>query len=122
MLWVQSNAPWKSLKEVVAEAKKNPGTISFTSPGTLAIQHLMVEAFSKEAGIKLNHIPATGGATVITALLGGHVNMAGRDIVRRLPPFQGGQSPSAGRLQQEADQGPAGCPTISELGYRVVRR
>jgi len=118
-LWVQSDSPWKNLQELVAEAKKNPGTISFTSPGTYAIQHLMVEAFCKEAGVKLNHIPATGGATVITALLGGHVNMAVQDIVAGLPHFKAGKLRPLGVFNKKRIKALPDCPTISELGYRV---
>jgi tripartite-type tricarboxylate transporter receptor subunit TctC len=118
-LWVQSDSPWKTLQDVVAEAKKNPGTISFTSPGTYAIQHLMVEAFSKEAGVKLNHIPATGGATVITALLGGHVKMCVQDIVAGLPHFKAGKLRPLGVFNKKRIKALPDTPTISELGYRV---
>jgi tripartite-type tricarboxylate transporter receptor subunit TctC len=106
-LWVQSNARWKNLPELVAEAKKKPGMVNFTSPGTMAIQHLLVEAFASEAGIKLNHIPAQGGATQITALLGGHVDILS-GALRPLGIF----SPQRTRALPNA-------PTISEQGYRV---
>ena len=110
ILWVQSNARWKNLPELVAEAKKKPGMISFTSPGTLAIQHLLVEAFAKEAGIKLNHIPAQGGATVITALAGRPCRHGRAGYRHRLAPCPGRNAPTAGRLQPEAGQGAAECP------------
>ena len=119
ILWVQSNARWKNLPELVAEAKKKPGTISFTSPGTLAIQHLLVEAFAKEAGIKLNHIPAQGGATVITALLGGHVDMAVQDIVTGLPHVKAGTLRPLGVFSPKRVRALPNAPTISEQGYAV---
>jgi tripartite-type tricarboxylate transporter receptor subunit TctC len=119
ILWVQSNARWNNLPELVAEAKKNPGMISFTSPGTLAIQHLLVEAFAKEAGIKLNHIPAQGGATVITALLGGHVDMAVQDIVTGLPHVQAGTLRPLGVFSPKRTRALPNAPTISEQGYPV---
>jgi len=119
ILWVQSNARWKNLSELVAEAKKNPGMISFTSPGTLAIQHLFVEAFAKEAGIKLNHIPALGGASVITALLGGHVDMAVQDIVTGLPHAQAGTLRPIGVFSPKRIRALPNAPTIMEQGYPV---
>jgi tripartite-type tricarboxylate transporter receptor subunit TctC len=119
ILWVQSGARWKNLPELVAEAKKKPGTISFTSPGTLAIQHLLVEAFAREAGIKLNHIPAQGGATVITALLGGHVEMAVQDIVTGLPHAQAGTLRPLGVFSPKRPKALPNAPTIAEQGYPI---
>ena len=118
-LWVQSNARWKNLPELVAEAKKNPGKINFTSPGTMAIQHLLVEAFAGEAGIKLNHIPAQGGATQITALLGGHVDMAVSALNTGLPHVQSGALRPLGVFSPKRARALPNAPTISEQGYRV---
>ena len=118
-LWVQSNARWKNLPELVAEAKKNPGKINFTSPGTMAIQHLLVEAFAGEAGIKLNHIPAQGGATQITALLGGHVDMAVSALNTGLPHAQSGALRPLGVFSPKRARALPNAPTISEQGYRV---
>jgi tripartite-type tricarboxylate transporter receptor subunit TctC len=119
VLWVQSNSRWKNLKEFVEEAKKNPGKFSITSPGTLAIQHLLVEAFSQEAGIKLNHVPAQGGATVITALLGGHVDMATQDIVTGLSHFRAGTLRALGVFNPKRIKALPNTPTIAEQGYKV---
>ncbi len=59
-LAIQSSARWKNLPELVAEAKKDPAKITYASTGTFGISHIAGEAFSKDAGIKLNHIPAQG--------------------------------------------------------------
>lgn len=118
-LWVQSNSAWKNLGDVVAEAKKKPGKISVTSPGTLAIQHLLLEAFAQEAAIKLNHIPAQGGATVVTALLGGHVDMAVQDIVAGLPHFKSGTLRPLAVFAPRRIKALPDCPTFVELGFKV---
>ncbi len=118
-LWVQSNARWKNLPELVAEAKKKPGMINFTSPGTMAIQHLLVEAFASEAGIKLNHIPAQGGATQITALLGGHVDMAVSALNTGLPHVQSGALRPLGIFSPKRAKALPNYPTLLEQGYRV---
>ena len=118
-LWVQSNARWKNLPDLVAEAKKNPGMINFTSPGTMAIQHLLVEAFANEAGIKLNHIPAQGGATQITALLGGHVDMAVSALNTGLPHVLSGALRPLGIFSPKRTRSLPNYPTISEQGYHV---
>jgi tripartite-type tricarboxylate transporter receptor subunit TctC len=118
-LWVQANARWKNLPELVAEAKKSPGMINFTSPGTMAIQHLLVEAFASEAGIKLNHIPAQGGATQITALLGGHVDMAVSALNTGLPHVQSGALRPLGIFSPKRARALPDAPTLLEQGYRV---
>lgn len=75
-LAIQSSARWKNLPELVAEAKKDPAKITYASTGTFGISHIAGEAFSKDAGIKLNHIPAQGAGPAVTAMLGGHVDIA----------------------------------------------
>ena len=119
VLWVQSNARWKNLYEMVTEAKQNPGKISFTSTGTMAIQHLLVEAFAKEAGIKLNHIPGTGGAATITPLLGGHVDMAVGDIATGLPHVKAGTLLPLGIFNTKRVRALPSYPTFVEQGYQV---
>ena len=119
VLWAQSKARWKNLRDLVADAKQNPGKISFTSTGTMAIQHLLVEAFAKEAGIKLNHIPSTGGAATITPLLGGHVDMAVGDIATGLPHVKAGTLVPLGIFNTKRVKALPDYPTFVEQGYHV---
>jgi tripartite-type tricarboxylate transporter receptor subunit TctC len=116
---VQSNARWKNLPELAAEAKKNPGQISFTSPGSLAIQHLLVEAFAEEAGIKLNHVPAQGSGPAITALLGGHVDMAVGSLSTAMPHIQAGAIRPIGIFAEKRIRALPTYPTVIEQGYAV---
>ena len=117
---VQANARWKTLPELVAEAKKNPGQISFTSPGTLAIQHLLVEAFAAEAGIKLNHVPAQGSGPAITALLGGHVDMAVGSLSTAMPHVQAGAIRPIGIFAEKRIKALPSYATVIEQGYPVT--
>jgi len=79
---VQSGARWKNIQELLAEAKQNPGKISYVSgSGALGITTLVAEAFFKEAGVKLNLIPAQGSGPAVTAILEG-IPMR---FLRRLP-------------------------------------
>lgn len=116
-LFVQSNARWKNLAELVAEAKKNPGKINFTSGGTLGIHHLLVEGFSREAGITLNHIPAQGGGPAITALLGGHVDMAVGAVTSGLPHVLAGTLRPIGIFSSKRISDLPDYPTILEQGF-----
>jgi tripartite-type tricarboxylate transporter receptor subunit TctC len=66
--------PAKDLREFVDYAKKNPDMITVGNSGAGGGVHLVALAFENAAGIKLNHIPFSGGGPSVTALLGGHVN------------------------------------------------
>src|SRR5512136_356548 len=74
MFLVRSDAPWKSLKEFLDYAKKNPDMITVGNSGAGGGVHLVALAFERAAGVKFNHIPFAGGGPSVTALLGGHIN------------------------------------------------
>jgi tripartite-type tricarboxylate transporter receptor subunit TctC len=68
-------APFKTLEELVAYARKNPEKVSFASAGTGGATHLAGEAFARAAGIKLNHIPYPGVTPGVAAAVGGTVDL-----------------------------------------------
>jgi tripartite-type tricarboxylate transporter receptor subunit TctC len=119
VLWVKSDARWKNLPEMVAEAKKNPGKISFTSPGAVSFQYFLAAALTKKAGITLNHIPTQGGASGITALLGGHLDMTAGDIVSGLPHVKAGTLRPLGIFSPKRIRALPNYPTVVEQGYPV---
>jgi tripartite-type tricarboxylate transporter receptor subunit TctC len=75
MLVVRADAPWKTLKDLVEDAKKRPGEIVFTSSGLYGAAHIPMEMFIKAAGIKMRHLPTTGGGPMMNAMLGGHAQL-----------------------------------------------
>jgi tripartite-type tricarboxylate transporter receptor subunit TctC len=74
MFLCKPDAAWKSLKEFLDYAKKNPEMITVGNSGAGGGVHLVALAFEKTAGVKLNHIPFSGGGPSVIALMGGHVN------------------------------------------------
>ena len=72
-LVVRADSPWKTFEEFIAYAKANPGKISYGTAGLGSGQHVAMEYMARKENIKWNHIPFTGGAQAVTALLGGHV-------------------------------------------------
>ena len=72
MLVVRADTPWKTLKEFVEDAKKRPGEIVFSSSGLYGTAHIPMEMLMLAAGIKLRHLPTTGGGPMMNAILGGH--------------------------------------------------
>ncbi|MET0508905.1 MAG: tripartite tricarboxylate transporter substrate binding protein [Burkholderiaceae bacterium] len=71
---VRDDAPWKTLKDFVADAKARPGKINYASAGIGGATHVGMEEFALVAGIKLNHIPYKGGSPALVDLLGGQVD------------------------------------------------
>jgi len=75
ILVVHPSLPVKTLKDVVALAKKQPGELSYSSSGVYGALHMPMEMFLHAAQLKMRHVPTTGGGPAITQLLGGHVTM-----------------------------------------------
>jgi tripartite-type tricarboxylate transporter receptor subunit TctC len=119
LLVVKADAPWKDLKEFVAEAKKNPGQISFTSSGAFGSLHITGEALASAAGIRLNHIPSQGSAPSVTAVLGGHVNMNIVTMAVVIPHLQAGTMRALCVFDEKRLPFFPGVPTAAEMGYKV---
>src|SRR4030043_1449776 len=93
MFLMRSDAPWKSLKDFLDYAKKNPDMITVGNSGAGGGVHLIALAFEKGAGVRFNHIPFTGGGPSVTALLGGHINAVS------VSPPEGIEHVKAGKLK-----------------------
>ena len=74
VLAVRADAPWKTVKDFVDDAKKRPGAINFGSSGNYGTMHVPMEILSQNAGIKMTHVPFTGAAPAVVALLGGQID------------------------------------------------
>ncbi len=72
---VKKEAPWKSFEELISDAKKNPGKLTYSSPGPGTLANLAGELLKMATGTDITHIPMDGTAKATTAVLGGHVNM-----------------------------------------------
>jgi len=73
---VKSDAPWKNLEEFIADAKKNPGQITYGSAGPGTTPHFIGELVKLKTGIDMTHVPLGSESAAATAVLGGHVNIA----------------------------------------------
>jgi tripartite-type tricarboxylate transporter receptor subunit TctC len=93
MFLVKSDSPWKSLKEFLDYAKKNPDMITVGNSGAGGGVHLIALAFAKTAGVRFNNIPFPGGGPSVTALLGGHINAVS------VSPPEGIEHVKAGKLR-----------------------
>lgn len=116
---VRADAPWKSMADLVAAAKAKPGEISYGSHGIGGSVHLATEEFSAAQGIKLNHIPYKGSADMLTAMLGGHLNVA-VDSTGAVPHVAAGRARVLAVFTEKRAAVWPDVPTMTELGYGIV--
>jgi tripartite-type tricarboxylate transporter receptor subunit TctC len=91
ILVVGENVPVKTLAELVALAKAEPGKLVYASTGHGGMPHMAMELFRLTAGIQLIHTPYTGAAPAVNDLLGGHVQMMFADVPVLLGNIQAGK-------------------------------
>ena len=116
---VPPSAPWKSVKELVADAKKRPNDILFSSAGNFTVGHMAIEVFQQAAGVKMRHLPTTGGGPALAAVLGGHATLSAISTGAATPHVKAGKlhllaNTGAKRLPAFPD-----LPTLKELGYNA---
>lgn len=116
MLAVHTSVPAKSVKELIALAKAQPGKISAAASGIGSTNHLTTEMFQSMAGIKLLIVPYKGGAPAIADLIGGQVNMFFNSAAVFLPMMPSGRvRVLATGSAKRADYAPD-IPTVAEAG------
>lgn len=111
---VLPNSPYKTLKEFVDAAKANPGKVKGGTAGLLSTSHLASVGFQRAVGIKLATVNFTGGAQMLTALLGGHVDVAFNSISEVLPQAKAGQIRILGVMSDNPHS--SGVPTFKAQG------
>ena len=110
------SVPVKSIKDLIAYARANPGKLNFGSSGTGTLQHFAVELFNHMAGIKLIHVPYKGTAAVIPAMLAGDVQIGFGTLFGIRPHLPTGRlralAITAGKRSAAAPE----LPTVAEAG------
>jgi tripartite-type tricarboxylate transporter receptor subunit TctC len=83
--------PVRSVKELIAHARANPGRISYASSGTGSTNHLAGELFKSMAGIDLLHVPYKGGGPAMNDAIGGQVSMIFGTVLETMPQVRAGK-------------------------------
>jgi tripartite-type tricarboxylate transporter receptor subunit TctC len=113
-----ADSPYKTLADVVKQARDKPGSINFATSGNGTVAHLAAESFQKVAGIKLTHIPYKGAAQGATDVISGQVQLYVSSIPTLLGHIKSGKMrPIAVTAAKRADDLPQ-VPTIAESGYK----
>jgi tripartite-type tricarboxylate transporter receptor subunit TctC len=115
--YVKSDAPWQTMQEFVADAKKNPEKYSYATSGIGGIHHAAVMVLEKRTGIRLNHVPNKGGAETLAAVAGGHVNVAMAAPNEAYALVQGGRVRALALVSFSRSATEPNTPTVKELGF-----
>ena len=113
---VQASSPWKNFGELIDYAKKNPDKLRVSTTGIGSTAHFNLEIIQSLTGAQFTHVPFKGGESVITALLGGHVEMTFDAISKITPHVESGKMRVLLLTIKMTDL--PNVPTMAELGYK----
>ena len=117
---VPANSPHKTIKDLVAAFKANPGSVSWGGGSAGGTDHILAGMIAKDAGVdavKVNYVPFKGGGEAVAAIIGGHVTAG----ISGVSEFQ--QHITSGKMRALAVSSPtkqAGIPTLKEQGIDIV--
>jgi len=120
LIVVKTDSPLKTIKDIIAEAKKRPGELTIGGTGTGQDDQICQRGFERSAGIRMRYVPFKSGGEAVTALLGGHVNMIWANPPEFVPQFEAKMVrpvavAKATRMTDFPD-----VPTLKEIGHDVT--
>lgn len=116
---VPASSPFKTLDELVAFAKKNPGAVTVGTTGVGTDDHLAVRYLAQAAGVDVTHVPFAGAGPVRTALIGGHISAAALNLGEAMPAATEGQVRILAQFGEDTSELAPDVPTAESLGYDV---
>lgn len=120
VLVVKADSPYKSLADVVAAAKAKPGVLTFASPGTGTVAHLIEQLWEGSSGIKFTHVPYRGVAQALPDLIGGQVDMYMGSVPTMQSHIEGGKVRALGVTSSQRSSVLKAVPTFTEAGIKGV--
>jgi tripartite-type tricarboxylate transporter receptor subunit TctC len=120
MLAVKADAPWKTLREMMEYAKKNPGKVNFANSGPWGAADLPMRLLAKAAGVEYNNIPHDGGGPSMLAVLGGHADATFGFTAQLTPNIAARKLRALAITDVKRHRDLSDVPTAKEEGYDVV--
>ncbi|HSD99655.1 MAG TPA: tripartite tricarboxylate transporter substrate binding protein [Burkholderiales bacterium] len=117
LIIVHPSTPWKSVKQLVADAKKRPNEILYVSAGPYSVAHMSMEIFQQTTGVKMRHLPTTGGGPAMTAIVAGHAFVSALSTGAVTPQAKAGKLRVIGNTGANRHAAFPDIPTMKELGY-----
>jgi len=117
MVLVKDDSPFKTLADVVKAAKEKPGKIDYASPGIGTTVHVTAIMFEQAAGISMTHVPYSGSAAQVQALLAGEVPVTLASMLSFGGVVQSGKVRPLAIVAEKRTAELPNVPTFKELGY-----
>jgi tripartite-type tricarboxylate transporter receptor subunit TctC len=118
-LVVNDQTPYKTLQELVDDAKKRPNEIIFSSSGLYGALHLPTALFMKATGVQMRHLPTNGGGPALTALLGNNSQVLVSSIAAASSHLKSGKCRALACFSAKRAASLPDVPTLKELGHNV---
>jgi len=118
-LTVRADAPWNTVEEFLAYAKKNPGKIRVGNSGEGSVWHLAAKTIERETGVKLTHTQFDGAAPAGVALLGGEVDAVAISPAEVMTHVKNGELKILGVMAENRMESLPDVPTFKELGIDI---
>jgi tripartite-type tricarboxylate transporter receptor subunit TctC len=119
VLIVRADSPWKTLNDLIQDAKANPNKFSYSSSGVYGTTHVAQAMLWQAAGVEMLHVPYSGGGPSMTALLGGQVQMVAQAPGVAAAHLKAGTVRLLGTWGAERLKAHPDLPTMKEQGYDV---
>lgn len=120
MIVAPANSPFKNIADVVAAAKRAPGSIKYGSPGNGTTIHLAAEIFSQAAGIKLLHVPYKGSNAAMMDATAGNVDLMVASVPSAMAQIKAGKLRALAVTSATRSTSLPEVPTLAESGYKQV--
>ncbi|TFY97960.1 tripartite tricarboxylate transporter substrate binding protein [Ramlibacter rhizophilus] len=117
VLAVRADAPWKTVKDFVEDARRRPGAINYGSSGNYGTMHVPMEILAQQTGTKLTHVPFTGAGPAVVALLGGQVEALSTGPATVLQHVKAGKLKVLGHWGTQPLQSMPDVPSLKDAGY-----
>lgn len=117
LLISNNDQPAKTVAELVAQCKANPGKVTFGSAGQGSAQHLALESFKLAAGVFALHIPYKGSGPMLTDLMGGQIGYSFDTMTAATPHVKSGKVRAIAQTRAKRALGHPTVPTMAESGF-----
>ena len=117
---VRADAPWSTVEEFLAAAKKEPGKVGMGNAGNGSIWHLAASALEEKTGVKFNHVPFQGAGPAVLALLGGHIDAVAVSPAEVTTHVQSGKLKTLAVMADKRVPGFDKVPTLKERNIDLV--
>ncbi len=116
---VRADAPWKTLAEFIADAKRRPGALNYGSSGNYGTMHVPMEMLKSSADFRMTHIPYTGAGPAVVALLAGQVDAIATGPSTIVQQIQAGKLRALAHWGDHPLVALPGVPSLTQAGYPV---